>query len=394
MASPAARNLIVVIGVLLLLVQAALLVCWWKLPDWAPQWVIANSPWPEPALRAACRHPAMASGLHDRLLDFGPAIGPALLQQYTRGDTDARKVVLVLAAHLARMEGVAPGAQPPPSGSIRADVAILREDLVELARMAFAEGSLDLGETAAFLAAPLRDRRLTLPMCRLVAGQPTPIAPEVANLVTALGVMGDPQAVPTLISLLPIRHRTHPEVEQALDRCQDGTTFPQILMAIRHVHPVVRTWAANQLQRYLPVRPAHPATAVSTALRQALAGAVLFEATQQEGDLFAQLAQLQALGGIRFRSGGPYLRSLVAHPDPRIRGAAIIALGDLGDVGDFPLLLELLRNDDEDIARKARIALGRLSLTQEQQRQVSARWDALEDDPEPTPIPPASPSAR
>ena len=61
-----------------------------------------------------------------------------------------------------------------------------------------------------------------------------------------------------------------------------------------------------------------------------------------------------------------------------MRGAAIVTLGLQRDPQDFPLLLPLLADEDDDIARKARIALGYLPLTPEQQRQVDALWEASE----------------
>ncbi len=255
MASRAARNLIICVGVVLLVVQIALVVCWWKLPVWAPEWVIAHSPWPDPVLRAFRHSEVPHHQFRLQLSDFGPAIGPALLRQYGTDDTTDRLLMLVLATDLAVSDGVRPDSGPPPRRFSSGEVAVLREELVEMARLAFTEGSLGLGESASFLAARLRDRRLTLLMCSILHGQSTPIGPEVSNVVTALGVLGDPRAVPTLIPLLPIRHKPHPMVEEALAACLAEESLPHVIAATHHPHEVVRTWAVGCLERFPASRP-------------------------------------------------------------------------------------------------------------------------------------------
>lgn len=393
MASHVVRNVLIVTGVVLLLMQVALVVCWLKLPEWAPEWVIAHSPWPEPALRAVRHDPGLHRDIHDRLVGYGPAIGPALLRQYNHSVTADRRILLLLATDLAGMEGMEMHPTVLPPGWTRSDVTTLRAEMFELAQVALTEGSLDLGETAAFLAARLGDRRLTPLLCALVAGQTTPITPEVSNVVMVLGVLGDPQAVETLIPLLPIRHRTHPEVERALDQCQDDSSFPRVLAALRDDHAVVRTWAAHQLRRYLKVAVIVPDRWALAETRRALAGTELLALNAHDPDLFAQLAQIEALGVVRHQPGGDRLRMLTTHDDSRLRGMAITALGDLGDPADFPRLLGLLRDDDEDIARKARIALDGLPLTSAQRAKVDELWNEVANDQEPTPISPASPPA-
>src|ERR1043165_3684361 len=325
MASPVARAWIVAGGVVLLLVQAALVLAWWLLPRWQPVLVATYSPWPEPALRALRYDdsPIRRHGFAERLVEFGPAIGPQLLRQYGGGDSDQRMRMLVLANGLIRVPGMGGDDGSPPAPFTRADVATLHEQLVELARLAFAERSLGIGETAAFLAVRLKDRRLTPLMCDLLVGLPTPIGAAAGNVAAALGALGDPRAVATLIPLLPIRHRTDPDVEQALAFCQDDSTFPLVLAALRHAHPVVRTWGAHQLPRYLSAVRAGPAWWTVVAARRAVAGAELLALSGQDDDLFAQLAQIEVLGTIGFSPAGAHLRSLTAHADTRLPGVAI-----------------------------------------------------------------------
>lgn len=255
MAAHPARTWLIVTGVVLLVVQVALVVCWWKLPQWAPEWIIAHSPWPEPALRALRHSEVSHHQFRFHLSEFGPAIGPALLHLYGKGDTTDRLLMLVLATDLAVADGVRPDSGPPPRRFTSGEVAVLREELVEMARLAFIEGSLALGESASFLAARLRDRRLTPLMCGILHGQSTPIGPEVSNVVTALGVLGDPRAVPTLIPLLPIRHKPHPMVEEALAACLAEESLPHVIAATYHSHEVVRVWAAGCLERFPASRP-------------------------------------------------------------------------------------------------------------------------------------------
>ena len=52
MAARPARTWIIIVGVLLLVVQVAGVVLWWKLPTWAPLWVAEHSPWVEPVFRS------------------------------------------------------------------------------------------------------------------------------------------------------------------------------------------------------------------------------------------------------------------------------------------------------------------------------------------------------
>lgn len=103
-------------------------------------------------------------------------------------------------------------------------------------------------------------------------------------------------------------------------------------------------------------------------------------------------AILDALAAIDHPERLAILRQLAVAVDDPVRGAAIVSLGRAGDAADFPLLLRLLQDDEEDIARKARIALSHLSLTPSQQSQVDVIWDAMEDDPEPPATSPASPA--
>jgi hypothetical protein len=118
------------------------------------------------------------------------------------------------------------------------------------------------------------------------------------------------------------------------------------------------------------------------ALRLVEGGPLLVDRLQREQDRHLRPAILDALVAINHPERHAVLRQLAVTVDDSVRGAAIVLLGRLGDAADFPLMLHLLQDDDEDIARKARIAFSYLPLTPQQQSQVDAIWDATEDDSE------------
>lgn len=118
------------------------------------------------------------------------------------------------------------------------------------------------------------------------------------------------------------------------------------------------------------------------ALRLVEGGPLLVDRLQREQERHLRPAILDALVAINHPERHAVLRQLAVTVDDSVRGAAIVLLGRLGDAADFSLLLHLLQDDDEDIARKARIALSYLPLTPQQQSQVDAIWDATEDDSE------------
>lgn len=94
-----------------------------------------------------------------------------------------------------------------------------------------------------------------------------------------------------------------------------------------------------------------------------------------ETELSLRISMIEALGHLGKAEIKPVLRQIAQRSQDQMQGAAIVALGTLRDPTDFPLLLSLLTNDDDDIARKARIALGYLPLTPEQQQQVDVLWE-------------------
>lgn len=119
------------------------------------------------------------------------------------------------------------------------------------------------------------------------------------------------------------------------------------------------------------------------ALRIQEGGAPLLDRLTQEPEPSLRVSIIEALGRLGHGEAKPVLRELAQRPTDLVRGAAITALVTLRDPADFPLLLTLLSDEDDDIARKARIALGFLPLTPGQQKVVDALWETRSYDDEP-----------
>ncbi len=381
-------------GVVLVLIQAALVLLWRKLPEWAPVWTAKHAPIPEMALRSMnfdqseSRETLFHLTLRD--LAWGPAIGPALRQRFATSNQEGRLLIVALGTHTAgEIANVTPGessAQWQGQAFSAADIKELREDLYELARAAVADGGHYLPSNAAYLTAKLHESRMVLPFCDFLHGQKTPIGEELEPVVRTLGLLADARAVPALIPLLPIRHKAHPDVEEALAKCLADDSVEHVVAATRHPHEVVRTWAARQFPSYrtsLAFREriialiADPERQVSVAAiraiaetKLAVAGEPLLRLAQHDGDPEPRRAAIDALGVLVHIPSGDYLRTLVQTPGDPLRGPALTALGALGDEKDTGLLIPLLRETEPGIAGLARTVLEQRPLTVEQRQQL------------------------
>ncbi|HEX3132905.1 MAG TPA: HEAT repeat domain-containing protein [Planctomycetota bacterium] len=368
---------------------------WWLLPRWQPRLVAQYSPWPEPALRGM-RYDQDDESYHlvdQRLLSFGPAIGPALLRQFEVGDHQHRLRVIALGTEIARSDGIAAGTAVPATLRERfrdEDLALLREDLHHLVLVALADGSTYLPSNASYIAASLRDPRLVQSFCAFLAKQKPPVFEDLEPVIRTLGTLRDARAVPVLIPLLPIRHRAHAVVEDALDQCLDDSSLVHVIAATKHSHEVIRTWAARQFPRYATatelgrclvallddgerqVRVA-AVQGLSAGNYQAVCPRLIILAEHEE-DPPVRAAAVEALGDMAYLPAAPCLRALVATAPGQVRNEAIIALGDLADAESFPMLLPLLQNDDKTVALKAHWSLSQLPLTTEQRQAVDAIW--------------------
>jgi HEAT repeat protein len=378
----------------LALIQVALVVLWWKLPEWAPRWTMEHAPVPEMALRAMRQ--AVREGidvnesLEPRLLSWGTAIGPALRRQFAVGDHEHRLDIVFCGNEVAQ----ALAEVVPDVPSVRwqgrifspADIRELREDLYGLVLAAVAEGSSNVPSNAAFLSLALKDPRVVPHFCAFLRGKKTPLDADLEPVVYMLGAMADASAVPALIPLLPIRHKAHPKVEEALARCLDEASVAQVVGATRHAHEVVRTWAAQQFPRYrgsadfaarIVALVDDPERQVSIAAiraiaetRLAAAGAALLRLAGGDGDPEPRRFAIEALGTLAHTPAGALLRALAQAPDEPLRGPAITALAALGDQADTALLIPLLRETEPGIAALARAALERRTLSAEQRQQL------------------------
>jgi HEAT repeat protein len=378
-------------GTLLALVQAGLVLAWWKLPLWAPQWTVRHAPVPELALRALNSDAdEVYAELRLRVLAWGTAIGPALRRQFAVGDDRHRLLVVALgteaAGALADLVPDAASAQWRGQVFTAADIRELRGELYELTLVAAADSTPFIASNAAYLATALHDPRVVPAFCAFLHGRKTPIGEELEPVVRMLGVLADPRAVPALIPLLPIRHKAHPVVEEALAKCLAEASVEDVVAATRHAHEVVRTWAARQFPRYRaspafatriialiddPERQvAVAAIRATVAARLAGAGEALLRLAGREGDPEPRRAAVEALGALVHLPAGDFLRALVQTPGDPLRGPAITALAALDDQTDTALLIPLLRETEPGIAALARTALEQRPLGAAQRQQL------------------------
>jgi HEAT repeats len=376
-------------------IMTVFVLSWWLLPRWQPRLAAEYSPWPEPALRAMRydRDDGSYQLVDQRLLAFGPAIGPALLRQFEIGDHMHRLRIIALGTEIARQDGIAAGTTAPASLRERfrdEDLVLLREDLLRLVLAALDDGSTYLPSNASYIANWLRDARSVQPFCAFLATKKPPVFEDLEPVIRTLGALRDARAVPVLIPLLPIRHRAHQTVEDALDQCLDESSLSYVLAATKHTHEVIRTWAARQFTRY--EKSAALAQRLVALLddseRQVRVAAVqglsagnyqevcprLMELAQHEEDPPVRIAAVEALGDMAYLPAAPCLRALVTTTSDKVRNEVIIALGDLADAESYPLLLPLLQSEDKTVALKAHWSLSQLPLTPDQRQAVDAIW--------------------
>ncbi|MBA3699980.1 MAG: HEAT repeat domain-containing protein [Planctomycetes bacterium] len=392
MAAHPARTWLIVTGVVLVLVQLVLVLAWWMLPRFAPEWTAQYSPWPEPALRAMEHDPDTNNTygwVTGRLSAWGSDIGPALRRKFDTSDVSQRQRLLAVGFEVARRPGVAHGTEisDDPQAVTAEEVAHLREDLRALILAALADGSSYLPVNAAFLAEALGDREVVPAFCDYLAKQKSPISDDLESVVHAMGRLGDPRAVAVLIPLLPIRHKPHPVVDEALDRCLTKANLPQVLAAMDHAHEVIRQWAARQAQHFSdsPVVVSRLSTMLDDQDRyvrimaiQVLAdiryvdvGARLLDiARNEQEDLPVRLQAMETMGFHHDGEALPFLRSQVTSDERELKLQAITALGMIPDNESIPRFIELLKSDDVELVRTVRWSLERMHLTQEQRRQI------------------------
>lgn len=71
---------VVIVALVACALGGVFVLLWFKLPTWAPAWVVEHSPWVDPIVRAVEADKEVRSEAWDRLAGFGPAIVPAMAQ--------------------------------------------------------------------------------------------------------------------------------------------------------------------------------------------------------------------------------------------------------------------------------------------------------------------------
>ncbi|MBA3938759.1 MAG: HEAT repeat domain-containing protein [Planctomycetes bacterium] len=81
-----------------ILLAIAAVVLWYRLPQWAPQWVVQRSPWMRPLLRAEMelrnRRETSESRFPERMRELGQRAGPSLVAALSDGQLDIRLLAL------------------------------------------------------------------------------------------------------------------------------------------------------------------------------------------------------------------------------------------------------------------------------------------------------------
>lgn len=387
-------------------------VAWWKLPQWAPELVIKHSPWLQPGARALIAQYSSGFGYSRELfpvLKWGPRIASYFVTRFPVAELDERSTMLSLATEVG--ERVLDSEPDPskPAVATPAEQERVRSDLRTLVDLALADGRSYLPHGALSIARLLKAYDL---------------APDFARRLTSAGLdkqflhfiseSRDPRNLEYLVPLLRgTEYRT--DVLHAIAACFTADSTGIVVYAAQNATPTIRAWAMEvttqvtvdaTLRKLVVELIDDPVTDVRVAAITA-AGAARFEeaaprllALIQTGQVMAlRHAAVDALGRMGSRAHAPLLRELADRPQEPLRGVAISALGWLADPEDYPRLLALLRHEDDDLARKARIAVERLPLKTAQRQAVDAAWKArdgeepLDDSPTASPVTSPLPTA-
>lgn len=341
------------------------------------------------------------------VLKWGPQITTYFAVHFRVAEMDERSIVLSLAADVGeRVLGLKPYRSAPSDLSSAAQERV-RLDLHTLVELALEDDPVSLSYGA-------------LRVARIVKAYD--LAPEFARLLPSPGLddkflqfiseSHDPRNLGYLVPLLnSVEYRN--EVLQAITACFTSEATSVVSRAGQDANPAIRVWAMEvsnrvmvdeTLRKLVVELTDDPVMDVCIAAITA-SGAARFEeaaprllALIQTGQVMAvRHAAVDALGRMGSGAHAPLLRELADRPQEPLRGVAISALGWLADPEDYPRLLALLSDVDDDLARKARIALTRLPLTPAQRKAVDDAWEAndvqepLDNGPTATPV--TSPSS-
>jgi hypothetical protein len=388
------------------------MVAWWKLPEWAPELVIKHSPWLQPGARALIAQ--YGSGWsYGRasypVLKWGPRITSYFVTRFPVAEMDERSTILSLATEVGERVLESEPDPSEPTVATPAERERVRSDLRVLVELALADGRGYLPHGALAIARILKAYDLAPDFARRLTS---------SNLDEAfLRFIGESRDPRNLAHLVPLLHRAEYRIDvlQVITACFTPDATGIVVREAQDARPTIRAWAMEvtsqvnvdgTLQRLVVELTNDPNTEVriaaitsAGAARFADAAPRLVSQIRSSQVLAVRHAAVDALGRMGMREYAPVLRELADRPDDPLRGVAISALGWLADPEDYPRLLALLHHEDDDLARKARIALERLPLTTAQRQAIDAAWEAkdeeepLDDSPTTSPVTSPPPTA-
>jgi hypothetical protein len=311
-------------------ILTAFLVAWWKLPQWAPEFVIEHSPWLDPGVRALLEldHFDRVDEYQKYTQKWGAKITTYLVERFPHADQSEGGRILEIAAEVSVL--------------IRGN----DPDHAHLDRLTPEDRERGRSKLHALIKQSLSRR---------------------------------------------VSHFTHQALSIAVNlKAYDlSFDFAQNLKYSYNPLPILSFISASRDLRclsYVVELIDDKNTEVRVAAITTIGLAGFKEAASRLAELITSSEKftvrnsaVDALGRLAVREHAPLLRNLVDNPTDSLRGAAIIALGEMADPADFQRLFQLLSVEEDHIGRKARIALLRLPLTPEQQHAVEAAWEAANE---------------
>jgi HEAT repeat protein len=325
-------------GLLLLIVvgggcvlAGAFILLWFRLPVWAPAWVIAHSPWVEPIMRAAEEGGAGGSRQHgilapaiERLAGRGPAVVPAMIDRLGDGSPVAVEVAASVLAHFT-------------------DDAMCRPLVASMRRHASR--------------AQVEALRRQTPSVVVDALLPLPAGNDFTTLWTLelSALVADPRLVPALAAIVWEPEPPPPPVPPDLDgsggrwvmaawalaRSPEPAAIPALMPAFADRDPVIRRRAIEGVWRLFQHR-------LDPRLADAVRRAIVDE------DRVVRRFAAFALGHAELPDTEDDLLRLSRSPDPDDRYATILALGrGWLSIRAIERLGDLLVDEDERIRKRA-----------------------------------------
>ena len=165
-----------------------------------------------------------------------------------------------------------------------------------------------------------------------------------ASAAEALGTLGNPAALPALLTALSDENETvRRAAAAALDTLGDPDALPALITALSDENETVRRAAASALDT----------------LGDPAALPALITALSDENETVRRAAA-SALGTLGNPVALPAIIIALSDDVQTVRWSAISALGRLGEIAAIPTLLTALSDEDKNVRQSAAFALGRL----------------------------------